>query len=177
MRGLFSGHRASAPPGPPAGSAAHETVREETLQAVRQRQREKQRQAVMQMLRAEEERDTAAQQQRGEAASQAEQTRLTMSERADVLAHQIMLMERIMEESGLALDLDEEARADRDALLRSREAYEQHAAEADCALREHEQHTAYISTLTAPFMAPSDVLDEDDAMRDFDECAKQSGRA
>ncbi|PXF40506.1 hypothetical protein BWQ96_09787 [Gracilariopsis chorda] len=176
MRGLFSGHRQSTPLGPPS-SSRREAAREETLQAVRKRQLEKQRQFVMQMRRAEEQRNQARSDNDAEKTMEAETQRAQMSKAVDMLSQQIMVIERIMEECGLALDLEDEARAEREMLEQSREACEEGAAEADVALQEQSEQTAYINKLSASFMAPSDVLDEDEAMRDLDECAKQTGRA
>lgn len=176
MRGFFSGHRQSAPLGPPA-TARRDGAREETLQAVRKRQLEKQRQFVMQMRRAEEQRKQGLHDKDADKAGQAERQHAQMSKAVDTLSQQIMIIERIMEECGLALDLEDEARAERSLLEQSRDAYEQVAAQADAAVHSQNEQTAYINTLSASFMAPSDVVDEDEAMRDVDECAKQTGRA
>lgn len=177
MRGFFSGNRHSAPLGPSKGSVSRDTTKGETLQAVRHRQREKQRQFVMQMMRAEKERDVAQEGSHTEKALAAEATRRRMSDSADSLAQQVMIIERIMEEFGLTVDMEEEMQADLEMLEESREATEIGLAEAEQAVQENVEQSTYISTMASPFMMPSDVYDEDEAMRDLDECAKQTGRA
>lgn len=131
----------------------------------------------MQMMRAEKERDVAHEGGASDKAMAAEADRRQMSDAADALAQQIMIIERIMEEFGLTLDLEEEARADREMLEESREAYEQGVMDADEAVREQIAQGEYINTVSAPFMMPNEVYDEDEAMRDLDELAKQTGRA
>lgn len=182
MRGFFSGNRQSEPLGPPKGVGPPSAVplspsKGETIQAVRQRQREKQRQFVLQGLRAEKERELAQQQGDEQKVRDAEETRRCMNEAATALSAQVTTLERIMEEVGLTVDLEEDARADQERLEESREGYEEGLAEAEEQIREHIAQGEYISTMASPFMMPSDVYDEDEAMRDLDECAKQTGRA
>lgn len=183
MRGFFSGNRHAAPLGPPKGAGPSSSSpppspsKGESIQAVRQRQREKQRQFVLQSMRAEKERELAQQQGDAEKVRDAEDTRNTMSEAANALSTQVSTLERIMEEVGLGVDLEEDARADQERLEESREGYENGLAEAEEQIKEHIAQGEYISTMASPFMMPSDVYDEDEAMRDLDECAKQTGRA
>lgn len=179
MRSIFSGNRQSTPLGPPKpiDVTTREPSNAETLQAVRQRQRDKQRQFVMHMMRAEKDRDVARDQNDQHKSTTAEADRLRLSDAADALAQQIMIIERIMEEFGVTLDLEEEARVDREMLEDSRHAYEQGMEDARTDLREANAQGEYIATMASPFMMPSDVFDEDEAMRDLDECAKQTGRA
>lgn len=73
--------------------------------------------------------------------------------------------------------MEEEARADREMVEESHQAYEQGVTAAEQSIREQVAQGEYISTMPAPFMTPSDVYDEDESMRDLDECAKQTGRA
>lgn len=175
MRGFFTGNRHSAPLGPPKPGTGKEpsTTKGETLSALRQRQREKQRQFVLQMLRAEKERELAQQTGDEEKERAAEGARRAMSDAADALSAQVATLERVMEEVGILVDVEEDARANREMLEESREAYEHGLAEAEESIRAQGE---YISTMASPFMMPSDVYDEDEAMRDLDECAKQTGR-
>lgn len=176
MRGLFSNNRQTAPLGPPKSSLP-DVSRAETLQAVRLRQREKQRQLIVQMLRAEKERDMLRDQGDATKANELEAQRRALSDAADELSQQVLTFERIMEEVGLTLDLDEEAHNNLQRLEDSRQAYEQGMVQAEQLMRERVSQGEYISTMASPFMMPSDVYDEDEAMRDLDECAKQTGRA
>lgn len=181
MRSLFSGNRHSAPLGPPKGSRSdmrRDPTKPETLQAVRQRQRDKQRHYVIQMMRAEKDRDEAHDAGHTEKAASAEAQRRQMSDAADALNHQVMIIERIMEEFGLSLDLEEEARANNELLEESREAYEHSAMEADQSVREQMERNQYFSTITsAPFINPNEFYSaEDEAMRDLDDCARKTGR-
>lgn len=179
MRSLFSGNRHSSPLGPPKGSSPDskdKASKQETLQAVRQRQRERQRKYVMQMMRAEKERDVAQDAGDEDKATSADAQRRQMSDSADALAQQIMIIERIMEEFGLKLDLEEEARADQEMLKQSRDAYQHHAAQAEQAIEAVKNNGEYIKTMSNYNIMSSDVYDEDEAMRDLDECAKQTGR-
>lgn len=176
MRNLFSGHRQAAPPGPPQ-EAPPEVPAAETLQAVRLRQKHKQRQYIMQMLRAEKDRAMAESASQRDVAAAAEAKRRHMSDAAEALASQIVIFERIMEEFGLNIEMDDERRESEAALEASREAYHRSTAEADEALRETSMNHEYVNAMTSPFMMPSDVFDEDEAMRDLDETAKLTGRA
>lgn len=180
MINLFSGNRRSAPLGPPKvksdGNDSHDVSKQETLQAVRQRQRERQRRYVMQMMRAEKERDVAQESGESEKVESAEAQRRQMSDAADAIAQQIMIIERIMEEFGLTLDLEEEARADRELLEESREAYEQHVADTEDAVDNANAVGEFIHNTSSSYMMSGDAYDEDEAMRDLDECAKQTGR-
>lgn len=165
------------PPKPIDVTQPQEASNAETLQAVRQRQREKQRHYVMQMMRAEKERDAARDAGDDDKSAAIEAERRQMSDAADALAQQIMIFERIMEEFGVTLDLEEEALAEQEMLEESRHAYEEGVDEAHDTIREQAEQGEYITTMSSPFMVLSDVYDEDEAMRDLDECAKQTGRA
>lgn len=178
MRSLFSGNRHAAPLGPPKSTdSGRHSAKPETLQAVRLRQRERQRRYIMQMMRAEKDHGLAHDAGDAEKAAAAEAHRQQMSDAADALAQQIMIIERIMEEFGLALDLEEEARVDREMLEESRDAYDHHISEAADAIAEAKAAGEYVNAMSSPYMATGDVYDEDEAMRDLDECAKQTGRA
>jgi len=176
MRGFFSGNRQSAPLGPPKSPSSSSPARRETLQAIRLRQREKQRHFIMQMLRAEKERDLLREQGETERAAEVDASRAALNDAADALGQQVLTFERIMEEVGLTLDLEEEARANLQRLEESREMYDAGVVEAEEIMRERAAQGEYISTMASPFMMPSDVYDEDEAMRDLDECARQTGR-
>lgn len=178
MRSLFSGNRPAAPLGPPSkrGDSGQDSIKPETLQAVRQRQRDRQRRHVMHMMRAEKERDEADDAGDSEKFAAAEAQRRQMSDAADALAQQIMIIERIMEEFGLTLDLEEEARADHELLEQSRDAYDHRVAEVSEAVADINVTGEYVNSINSPYMMPSEVYDEDEAMRDLDECAKQTSR-
>lgn len=179
MRGFFSGNRHSAPLGPPkaAGAPPASVTKGETVQALRQRQREKRRQLLLQMMRAEKERELAQQQGDDAKVRDAEGARRALSDAAEALSAQVATLERIMEEVGLTVEIEEDQRADQEMLEESREQYEQGLAAADEQIREHMAQGEYMTTMASPFMMPSDVYDEDEAMRDLDETAKQTGRA
>lgn len=126
------------------------------------------------MLRAEKRREVAQSSNQEQEVASAEVQRKQMSDAADRLAQQIMIIERIMEEFGLTLDLEEETRVGQEELMESKEMYEGGLREAEEAVRDVREGT-YVSTMAEPFMMPSDVYDEDEAMRDLDETAKQTG--
>lgn len=151
-------------------------MREETIQAVRRRQREKQQQLLLQVMRLEKESEVSRLENQPEQAREADTTLKRMNETTEALGQQIMIIERIMEESGLTLDLDAETGADRDMLEQSREEYEERVADADEAVKDQAEQTAYIDNISAPHVVPRELFDEDEAMRDLDECAKQTGR-
>lgn len=181
MRGFFTGNRHAAPLGPPTSAGPSVSPpsagKGETIQAVRQRQREKQHQFVLQGLRAENDRELAQQQGDTAKVRAAEEERRSMTEAANALSTQVTTLERIMQEVGLTFDLEEEHRAAQERLEETREDYEEGLAECEDQIREQMAQGEYISTMASPFMMPSDVYDEDEAMRDVDECAKQTGRA
>lgn len=174
MRSFFSGNRRSQPLGPPQGH--DEPPKEETLQAVRQRQRDRQRKFVMQMMKAEKERDVAHDSGDSERAGVAEAQRRQMSDAADALAQQIMIIERIMEEFGLVLDLEEEAKADREMLEERQNIYNRHLVQDSSAIAENYDRVEATKPTGPEYMMPADVYDEDKAMRDVDEIAQQTGR-
>lgn len=124
-------------------------------------------------MRAEKERELAQQEGDANKVNEAEAQRRAMAEEADAIATQVATLERIMEEVGITVDREEDAKSNTELLEESREMYENGLVEAEERIREGE----YISTMVSPFMMPSDVYDEDEAMRDLDECAKQTGRA
>lgn len=144
---------------------------------MRLRQRDKQRQFMLQALRAEKDRDVAQQQGDTAKARAADDERRAMTETATALSAQVTTLERIMEEVGLTFELEEEHRDVQERLEVSREGYEEGLAEAEDQIREQMVQGEYMSTMASPFMMPSDVYDEDEAMRDVDEFAKQTGRA
>lgn len=186
MRSFFSGNRRSAPLGPPHSpppSPPKSATKGETIQALRQRQRDKQRQFVLQMMRAEKDKELAQHHADAARARDAEATRRAMSDMADALSMQITTLERIMHDVGLQVDIDDDARANRQLLEESREMYEEGLAEAEQHIAEHVAQGEYMTTMASPFMMPSDVYDEADdhddedrAMADLDEVAKQTGR-
>lgn len=124
----------------------------------------------MQMVRAEKERDVAQEAGDADKAASAEAQRRQNSDAADAIAKQVMIIERIMEEFGLALDLEEEARADREMLEESRDIYHQHIAEAQHAIEESNETGEYINNMSSSpnYMMPGEVYDEDEAMRDLE---------
>lgn len=181
MRGFFTGNRHAEPLGAPKSAGPSvpppSAGKGETIQAVRLRQREKQHQFVLQGLRAEKDCELAKQQGDTAKVRAAEEERRSMTEAANVLSTQVTTLERIMQEVGLTFDLEEEERAAQERLEETREDYEEGLAECEDQIREQMAQGEYISTMASPFMMPSDVYDEDEAMRDVDECAKQTGRA
>lgn len=176
--GRFPGNRPSAPLGPPSNRNANmrqDLTSPETLQAVRQRQREKQRHFAVQMMRAQTDRDTAHEAGQTDKASAAETRRQRMSDAADALNQQIMIIERIMEEFGQTLDFDEEARENNGLLEESHKAYERSALEAEQIVRDQMERNQYISTITSPsYINPNDVYSEEDkAMQELDDCVRE----
>lgn len=182
MRGLFSGNRASAPLGPPPGanSAAAGNIHAETIQGVRQRQKEKRRQFAMQVSRLEKEKEVAEREGDAQKSRELEVRRKAISETVEQLGEQLIILERVMRENGLSAELDEEdeeeLRRGEELLEESREEYEEERLVAEERIRDSVATGEYMSTMASAFMMPSDVLDEDEAMRDLDECAKQTGR-
>lgn len=177
--GLFSGNRASAPLGPPKGSQdAHNALqkrRPETIQGIRTAQREKQRHFTLQSLRARKDRDLAQQNGDTNKASEAEQEARAMAEAAEALGQQILILERIMEEFGFTFDLDDDDGIDDEILVKGREEYQHTGRLAEDNIKEQQGGNEYTNEVS-PYMMPcNDVLDEDEAMRDLDECAKQTG--
>lgn len=177
--GLFSGNRASAPLGPPKGSQdshnAMQKRRPETIQGIRTQQREKQRHFTLQSMRARKDRDLAQQSGDTTKALEAEQEARAMAEAAEALAQQILILERIMEEFGFTFDLDEDGVIDEEMLAKGREEYQNASRTAEENIKEQQVVSEYTNAVS-PYMMPcNDVLDEDEAMRDLDECAKQTG--
>lgn len=129
------------------------------------------------MMRAEKEKEIA--QQQGDTAKlrDAEKTRRALANTSDALSAQLTILERIMEEVGLTAHLEEEDRENQELYEESREVYEEELAEAEEQIRENIAQGEYMSTMASPFMMPSDVFDEDSAMREVDEVAKQTGRS
>lgn len=203
LRRFFAANRYAEPPGPapqpqrgfkkhnrrryskdsPAQRFGHNGVAgdmnpdtQETLQAVRVRQRERQRRYMMNMMRAEKERDVAHDAGDERRAAAAEAQRRQMSDAADVFAQQIDIIERIMQDFGLIADLDDDGVMEQRLLHDGYAAYEYHTVQvAEAAGRMH-QHNEDMRNHLAQYTMSNEVYDEDEVMRELDEIARRTGR-
>ena len=82
-----------------------------------------------------------------------------------------------MEEFGLVLDLEEEAKVDREMLEERQNIYNRHLAQDTNAIDEDYNRVEPNKPSGPDYMMPTEVYDEDKAMRDVDEIAKQTGHA